>query len=323
MNLSLQKLIVSVPGIVACLCLTACGSDDISGADTPAETDGYRAPDAGSVARATTVFEYTPAPGQFINEASADMTWSESTTPADAALWAQGRLDKGLYVSLGAFGGYIVAGFDHSIAATAHGHEIGVAGNAFNSPAGDSNEPGIVYVMQDTNHNGLPDDVWYELRGSETLLPQTIRDYEVTYHKPSGEGQPVEWTDNRGGSGKVPYMGMFHKQPSYFPVWVSAPTYTLRGTCLQSKSAILPSGNRTNPPFEWGYADNCGSDAVVWNDYTNMCRFNIADAIDADGNPMTLPYIDFVKIQTGLQAIAGVLGEVSTEVLGIVDLTLQ
>ena len=39
-----------------------------------------------------------------------------------------------------------------------------IQGNAFDS----SNEPGIVWVMQDVNGNGLPDDEWYELRGSET-----------------------------------------------------------------------------------------------------------------------------------------------------------
>lgn len=41
-----------------------------------------------------------------------------------------------------------------------------------------------------------------------------------------------------------------------------------------------------------------------------------------DGRPADLKYIDFVKIQTGVQAKAGWLGENSTEVFGISDYNL-
>lgn len=62
------------------------------------------------------------------------------------------------WVSLGGWGGYIVVGFDHSIDNSSSGYKGGynfsITGNAFKG----SSEPGIVYVMQDTNGNTLPDD---------------------------------------------------------------------------------------------------------------------------------------------------------------------
>lgn len=75
-------------------------------------------------------------------------------------------------MSLGAFGGYLVVGFDHSIENDG-GYNIGVSGNSFDG----SSEPGIVWVMQDENGDGLPNDTWYELKGSEYGKPETTQDY--------------------------------------------------------------------------------------------------------------------------------------------------
>ena len=51
----------------------------------------------------------------------------------------------------------------------------------------------------------------------------------------------------------------------------------------------------------------------------NFNHFRISDAVCADGTPANLPSIDFIKVQTGVNATAGHLGEVSTEVCGIYD----
>ena len=268
------------------------------------------------------VFEWTPAPGQFINDFGTDFADASAITKEDAAQWAYQRLLKRNFVSLGAFGGYIVAGFDHSISNTG-GFEIGIFGNAFLSANGSSDEPGIVYVMKDENGNGLPDDTWYELKGSDTFAPGTIRNYQITYFRPSGDGQPVAWKDNLGNSGEIPYLGAFHKQPTYYPYWVTSDSYTLSGTLLEAKTNKNPeTGFWENPPFEWGYADNIGEDNIELDGIPNCNRFRISDAIDEEGNSVDLDYIDFVKVQTGVSAVAGWLGEVSTEVLGIIDLTL-
>ena len=43
------------------------------------------------------------------------------------------------------------------------------------------------------------------------------------------------------------------------------------------------------------------------------------DAVRFDGSPADLTYIDFVKVQSGVQAMCGAIGETSTEVTGIAD----
>ncbi|MDD3980254.1 MAG: PKD-like domain-containing protein, partial [Proteiniphilum sp.] len=135
----------------------------------------FRPITAGSSPYSTTVFEFLPAPGQFVNERYT------AYTLAEANRYAEERLKPGnQYVSLGGFGGYIVVGFDHSIKNTGT-WDFAIFGNSFKG----SSEPGIVWVMQDENGNGLPDDNWYELKGSETGKPGTVQDYEVTYYRPS------------------------------------------------------------------------------------------------------------------------------------------
>lgn len=285
-----------------------------------AEEGTYRRPaTAASIATPDRVYEYTAAPGQFINEPRSG--FDGVTTAAAAAEYAAARLEKGLYVSLGAWGGYIVAGFDHSIA-SAEGAEFSVSGNMFDS----SSEPGIVWVMQDTNGNGLPDDEWYELKGSEYGKAETLGDYAVTYYRPSGSGMSVRWTDNRGGEGEVPYIP-FHKHDTYYPQWIEADSYTLYGVRLSPNTHTDPvTGNIINGAYDWGYADNRGSDCETGDNAeaaAAKCYFDIANAVGADGTPANLQYIDFVKVQTAINFSTRLLGEISTEVLGMADETLK
>lgn len=306
--------------------LPACNKDDIV-TDDGGKTEGagtFRPATAESKPECDKVYEWTPAPGQFINETAGG--GGNLATAEMAAAWAQGRLDKGAYVSLGGFGGYIVVGFDHSIMSTRGHYDFAIAGNAFynaSSTSGGSSEPGIVYVMQDANGNGMPDDVWYELKGSEYANSATIADYEVTYFRPAKPGMDVEWTDNRGGRGTIDYQASFHKQDCYYPSWIGADSYTLKGVCLESRNAVNPdTGLWENNAYGWGYADNMGDDCTAIGKYSQCNRFRISDAVDADGQPADLQYIDFVKVQTGINAKSGVLGELSTEVFGIFDLNL-
>lgn len=257
-------------------------------------------------ATGVTVFEYRPAPGQFINELPA---FDRVTTEGAALQLAARRLNSGLFVSLGGFGGYIVVGLGRS-AVNSGESDFWVAGNQFAT----SSEPGIVWVMADTDGNGLPDDIWYELAGSETGKPETVSGYAVTYYRPAGDGLDVEWTDNLGGSGIVPYNSDFHSQPSYYPAWIAADSYTLTGTLLENHTVKdEETGKWINGTYEWGYADNWGSDRSADG---RKIYFKISNAIDANGQPVHLPAIDFVKVQTGVNAHAGSLGEVSTEVTG-------
>ena len=180
-------------------------------------------------------------------------------------------------------------------------------------------------VSIDRNNNGLPDDEWYELRGSETGKEGTVSGYAVTYYRPAGRGMDVQWTDSEGRSGTVEYRGEFHDQDFYYPAW-AADTYTLRGTLLESRNMVDDRGFWINRPYEWGYADNYGSDCLAGGDAMDgkgqSNGFRIANAMQPDGTPVELKYIDFVKVQVGVNAKSGPLGEVSTEVFSFADLSI-
>ncbi len=271
--------------------------------------------DSGS-AFATRVIEYTPAPGQFINN-RVTSGFSGSELSADSACeYARKRLEKRQFVSLGGFGGYIVVGFDHKIT-NSGGYDLAIAGNPFEG----SSEPGIVWVMQDENGNGQPDEVWYELAGSEAKAESTLYDYSVTYHKPSGAKQPVRWEDSLGEQGEIAHLAA-HSHDSYYPTWIDADSYTLRGTRLAPKSHFN-GAIWIQEGFDWGYVDNendtdlwLGTGASVGLEYN---RFKLSDAIDAAGKSVNLTHIDFVKVQTALNSQSGGLGENSTEVFAICD----
>lgn len=240
----------------------------------------------------SSIYELKPAPGQFTNQLN---------TPKAA----MSLLGASSMISLGAWGGYVVYGFNKTVINEA-GNDLLVKGNALTTWA----EPGIVFVMKDENKNGLPDDTWYELAGSETGKGGYIRNYAVTYFRPDtlDKAANVKWTDNQGNSGYV-LKNAFHAQ-SYFPSFIKAKSYTIKGTLLPSTNL-----NKTNPrmitnmPFEWGYADNNANDEV-----------DIENAIDLNGNKVPLSGIDFIKVQTGIMADGGWLGELSTEITAIKNL---
>ncbi len=279
----------------------------------------FRPFSANSSPYSTKVFEFLAAPGQFVNERYTAYTMEEANK------YAEERLKPGnQYVSLGAFGGYIVVGFDHSIKNTGT-WDFAIYGNSFSG----SSEPGIVWVMQDENGNSLPDDNWYELKGSETGKPETIQDYEVTYYRPSTPKSNVLWTDNLGHRGEVDWLS-FHQQDYYYPNWMKENTYMLRGTCLESRT-YDKSGQGTywvNKEFDWGYADNFSpidrlTDDINYNASANANHFKISNAITHDGKDIHLKYIDFIKVQTGLNVKAGWLGENSTEVFRFMDIQVK
>lgn len=285
----------------------------------------YRPMSGASNAEWNKVFDYTPAPGQFINELKTGGFDGTQTTMEAAIAYAEKRMNDKNWVSLGGFGGYIIVGFDHSIN-NSGGYDISILGNSFSG----SSEPGIVWVMQDENGNGLPDDTWYELAGSETGKATTIQNYEVTYYRPMGAMLPVQWTDNLGNYGEVDYLKQFHRQDYYYPLWIEEDSYTLTGTCIEPRN-IDASGNGSywvNKEYDWGYADNFSPvDRLTEEDNAeggiNSNHFKISNAIDFECEPINLTFIDFVKVQCGVNAKSGWLGELSTEVCGFYDYNMQ
>jgi len=255
-----------------------------------------------------TVFEYLPAPGQFINEGLGSLAGAQKII---------GDVSKTSMVTLGGFGGYVIFGFDHSVVNNT-GADLAIYGN----PIGGTTpfaEPGIVMVSQDANGNGKPDDEWYELAGSEYNNPLTVKNYEITYINPKGFAN-VSWTDNLGGSGTYD-VNNFHKHNFYPEFAPNQEKLTLKGTLLPStwgkNGSIF-----INSAFAWGYTDSWS----IADDYATK-RYNSFDldwAVDQTGKKIVLQTIDFVKVYTAQREKGNtLLGEVSTEVKGAADLGIK
>lgn len=276
------------------------------------------------------VYEYCPAPGQFVNEMP---RYEEGDTYADILQKAEDCISgtNDIMISLGAYGGYVTFGFDHTVM-NGPGYDFRIWGNAFYEltqpdKKGGSAEPGIVMVSYDANCNGLPDDEWYELAGSEYKNPATLHDYTITYRRPGPDHAPVPgddgfltdteyipWTDSTGDSGFVA-RNSFHSQ-DYWPKWIEGDRLSFTGTRLP-RNAVDLSGDGSYYvlySYPWGYADNHP------NDYADLNSFDISWAVDRSGNPVILPGVDFVRVFTGVNQYCGWLGETSTEISRAQDL---
>ena len=121
-------------------------------------------------------------------------------------------------------------------------------------------------------------------------------------------------------------MKTYHKQPYYYPTWIKEDSYTLSGTCLKARNydASGKGSYWVLAEYDWGYVDNFSpTDRLTGEDNANAAananHFDISNAIDSNGQSVELKYIDFVKVQTGVNSKSGWLGEVSTEVFGFYD----
>lgn len=279
--------------------------------DTPKD------PDAPS-AFATKVLEYIPAPGQFINTTIS--AYEEGYSTREVLAKATEKLKDKSVISLGGFGGSITVGFHQSIHNMNGEYDFKIYGNAsYNQTTGTgalggSAEPGIVLVSKDDNGNGLADDEWYELAGSEYGKDTETRNYEITYYRPQPSDADVRWTDNQGGEGFVK-RNTFHQQSSYYPNWITADAITFHGTRLKD-NALQEGGVWVGYSYPWGYADNHPNS-------TEFSRFKIDWAVDQNGNHVSLDKIDFVKIYTAVNQDIGWTGEISTEVITVEDLHFE
>jgi len=289
------------------------------------------------------VYEYRPAPGQFVNEMP---VYEEGDTYANMLAKVErsisGTNDE--LISLGGFGGYVTFGFDHTVVNVEGEYDFRIWGNSFyernnmERPGG-SSEPGIVMVSYDANCNGLPDDEWYELAGSAYRDLATLHNYSVTYYRdydrmPAGIlsdytlyteiSEPANittktaypWADSLHRFGFIASNRAHAK--SCWPKWISDDELTFAGTCLPPNAEDI-NGNRSHfvlYAFDWGYADNHP------NDKEQLNSFKIDWAVDKDGNPVKLPGADFIRVYTGINQLCGWLGETSTELSRAADLHL-
>lgn len=277
------------------------------------------------------VYDFLPAPGQFVNV----LPEYEEGDTRDVMLdkvreQICGDRQPGM-ISLGAWGGYVVVGFDHPVVNVSGEYDFKILGNSFNaegSSSGGSSEPAIVMVAVDENGNGQPDDTWYELAGSDYSADGTLHGVTMTYHRPDPdkEADPdpdyryitdrtyIRWTSDceERPQGYV-QRNSFHAQ-SYWPEWHEEETLLFKGAILADNYVDL-SGEGTNfvqYPKGWGYVDNLPNNEDP--------GFKIDWAVDSEGRPVHLDKIDFIKVYTAVNQNCGWLGESSAEVCGGEDL---
>ena len=162
---------------------------------------------------------------------------------------------------------------------------------------------------------------WYEMAKVNGNDVNIYFDYRITYYRPDSEPTSrdewdtyIKWEDNQGNSG-YKMKNQYHSQP-YYPLWAGN-TLSFTGTCLP-QNAIDESGSGTYfvlYKFRYGYADN------EINSYDDS-SIDISWAVDASGNSVNLPGVDYIKIYTGVNQENGWLGECSTEIMGVEDLHL-
>ena len=177
--------------------------------------------------------------------------------------------------------------------------------------------------MDDKNGDGKPNDTWYEIKGSESNNPETVKNYEVTYFKPQGNGN-VKWSDNKGMSGEL--VPNFQSDSLWWSGYGNISSIKFSGVRLPNP--YINSSTQVGTEnwflhaglFTSGYAE-CYNNS----DYNSKLKANLMDissAVDGSGNLANLSRIDFIKVQSGVFQIAGWLNEISTEISGAADLRL-
>ena len=235
-------------------------------------------------------------------------------------------------ISLGGFGGYITYKFANPVKndpANPYGIDFIVYGNS--NGGGGFSEPGNVMVSEDGEN-------WFMLAGSDYFDDNTVWNYQLTYSKgeSNGKNNRIDWTDMYGNTGTMS-LGMHPPKNEYYPnaEFDSDQPVTVTGALLKS-DAKDDYGTAAAAFPDFGYADvhtnsksvgGTGEDVTVTGEAGNPYGtdregygdgFDLDWAVDAEGNPVYLDSIQYVKIQTASHVDGGAIGEKSTEVNSIV-----
>lgn len=249
------------------------------------------------------VKEYLVAPSQYTNNGMYGK-YIESTLT-----------QNGNTTSLGNYGGYVIYAFNTPVMndpKNPNGVDFRISGNAFNG-ALTTQEPGQVWVSQDG-------ETWYALAGSEHYEDATDWNYSITY---KNNGTNIcDYTDSNGAAGAAS-RGIAARYPDneFYPtVEVPENELTLSGICLAvQREPSTKNGIQT----QFGYVDMYPHklDNIAYNPYIENPtekgidgQFDIDWAVDQNGYPVRLDYVNFIKVQTATFIDAGAFGEKSTEV---------
>ena len=286
---------------------------------------------------AVSVISYSPAPGQDVNISDFNDPSLALGPPRGLDLDAA---DNTSIVTLGAFGGSIILGFDHTVMddiLNPYGMDAIVFGNAFwigRDPNRHWAEPAMIEISLDQNKNGLADDPWFLIPGSHITDPQS-------------QFRSMTWDDDIADTTFPPALA------SWLPAgrvgqWMTS-GYQLPADPFNETAVINPSGEAMVEGI-WGYADytptlplgDLDADGFV-DDVDTLAEdfytvpddphtvgispgsgggdaFDIAWAIDpSNGHPAELTGFDFIRITTAVNILDTFFGEKSTEVDAVAD----
>ena len=253
---------------------------------------------------ATRAIDYSPAPGQFVD----DPRYNDPLRALGAPIGG-GTLQPDLskLVSLGGFGGSITLGFDRTIRddpANPGGLDFIVFGNSHwlgLDPALRFVEAATVEIGRDVNRNGAADDPWYVIPGSHIHNVRKQRQNglfilpddpfaDVPMFNPNVDGTEEHW--GYADMNPVLRLGDFD------------------GDNLVDDPVVSPEEFYTvpdDPRVEGITFGSGGGDA-----------FDIAWAVDPiTGAPAHLDGFDFVRITTAVDEVVGIFGEISAEIGGV------
>jgi len=286
---------------------------------------------------ATHVLDYSPAPGQFVNDATFNHPQKAIGPPTGGGTRQPNNTGV---VTLGGFGGSIILGFDHPIRddpLNPMGLDAIVFGNA-SFVAGDPQrrwaECATIEISVDENHNGLADDRWYLIPGSH--IPN-----------PANQSATMTWDDNTDDATYPP------SDPDWIPPDESGMWTTSAFELPSGTFAMIPlpnPGGSTTVEGIWGYADHTptlllgdtNADNVVDDNeltpeefYTRPDdpftvgispgsgggdAFDIAWAVDEEtGDFAHLSHFDFLRITTAVDSVSPIFGEISAEIDAVAE----
>lgn len=255
---------------------------------------------------ATTVIAYTPGEGEFVNDPAFNDPHRALGAPRGGGTY-DGDLLK--LVTLGDFGGSITLGFDHTIVddpLNPFGLDAIVFGNAFwvgNNPNLKWGEAGIIEISRDKNGNGIADDPWFLIPGSDIKdsVKQRKEGFFILPDDPFSK--PPLFNENFDGTES------FFGYADMSPVLILG---DLDADNVVDDPNLKPEAFYTVPddPDEVGVTRGSGGGDA----------FDIAWAIDPDTkDPAELDGFDFIRITTGALSDTGGLGEVSVEVGAVAE----
>ena len=286
---------------------------------------------------ASSVVDFSPAPGEFVNDPNFNDPPRALGPPSGAGTSAPNNMSV---VSLGGFGGYIVLGFDHTVVddpLNPYGMDAIVFGNAFwigGDPDRHWAECATIEISLDEDGNGEADDTWYLIPGSH--IPD-----------PTGQFLVVTWDDDVADDTFPPAFDTWIP-PRLSGMWTTE-AYELPAALFGPPVVTNPS---TDPSVEgiFGYAeysptlllgdldaDNVVDDPTILPEefYTvpddpltvgmtagsgGGDAFDIAWAIDPiTGDAAELYGFDFIRLTSAVDSVSPILGEKSAEIDAVAD----